>query len=87
MYRAEPAVEAVLAGAALATDRGDKDTTTRKITGLIKKVDPSGKEIILSGGTKDKSETEQRVKIGPDSKLILSGKDKKPLTGNDIFTW
>ncbi len=80
------AVLAVVAGAALAADKGDKDTKGRKVTGLIKKVDPSGKEIILSVVTKDKSEMEQRVKIGPDSKLILSGKDKKPLTGNDVFT-
>jgi len=56
------------------------------VTGLIKKVDPSGKEIILSVRTKDKSEMEQRVQIGPDSKLILSGKEKKPLIGSDIFT-
>jgi len=80
------AVLVVLAGAALAVDKGDKDTKGRKVTGLIKKVDPSGKEIILSVGMKDKNETDRRVKIGPDSKLILPGKDKKPLTGNDIFT-
>src|SRR5204863_9137541 len=69
-----------------AADKGDKEPTGRKVNGLIKKVDPSGKEIILSIKTKDKPETEQRVKIGPDSKLILSGKDKKPLIGNDVFT-
>src|SRR5438552_14948869 len=78
-------VLAILAGAALATDKSEKDTG-RKVTGLIKKVDPSGKEIILSVKTKDRPEMEQRVKIGSDSKLILSGKDKKPLIGNDIFT-
>jgi len=78
-------VLAILAGAALATDKGEKDNG-RKVTGLIKKVDPSGKEIILSVKTKDKPDMDQRVKIGPESKLILSAKDKKPLIGQDIFT-
>src|SRR5947209_18086147 len=76
---------AVLVGAALAADKGDKDTG-RKVTGLIKKVDPSGKEIILSIKTKDRPELEQRGKIGSDSKLIFAEKDKKPLIGKDVFT-
>ena len=75
-------VLAVLAGAGAAAD---KEKAGRKVTGLIKKVDPSGKEIILSVRAKDRAEMEERAPVGPDSKLILPGKDRKPLTGQDIF--
>src|SRR5262245_23753905 len=76
---------AVLAGTVFAADKSERENTGRQVTGLIKKVHPTGKETILAVKQKDRSEMEQRVMIGPDSKLILSGKDKKPLKGEQIF--
>ena len=87
MMRRSLGVVVVLAFCAvgLAADKGDKPKNRRTIRGVIKKVDPSARMIVLAVEVKNE-QMDQILRIGATTKVIVySGEGKKELVGKDTF--
>jgi len=78
-------VLALCASAGLAADKDDKPKNNRTIRGVIKKVDPSARMLILAVEVKNE-QMDQILRIGDATRVIVySAKGKKELVGKDTF--
>lgn len=75
-------------GVGLAADKAEKDKKGRTVSGIIKKVDPSARMLILSVKMKgeERKETDQVANIVSTTKVfVYTAEGKKELTGKDAF--
>jgi hypothetical protein len=75
----------LFAVAGRAEDKTDKAKNRRTVRGVIKKVDPSARMLILAVYVKNE-QMDQILRIGDATKVIISkGESKKELLGKDTF--
>lgn len=75
----------VLCAAGRADDRADKPKNRRTVRGVIKKVDPSARMLILAVYVKNE-QMDQILRIGDATRVFVhKGEDKKELVGKNVF--